>query len=176
MRRATSQLHEQYEVLIHDHQKQLPVEPELIKRAALLTLAFEKAAPCSLAVVLFDDVQMRRLHQTYLRLDEPTDVLAFNLDEDYPDEDGRLDGLDRGSDEKSPPLLGDVFVDVEQAQRQSLDYDHGVKRELVILVSHGVLHLLGYTDDIERGRDEMLTKCELVAEHDWLTSLLSRTD
>lgn len=163
-----------YEVLIHDHQKVLPVDPELPRRAALLTLALEEAEPCSVAVVLFDDVQIQRLHQTYLDIDEPTDVLAFNLDEDYPAGENRVGGLEE--DEPSPPLLGDVFVNIEQAARQAAEYSNDARRELVILVSHGVLHLLGYRDDDERGREKMLAKSELISGHDWLTSLLARQD
>jgi probable rRNA maturation factor len=149
-----------YEVLVHNHQRLHWVEPELPRRSALLTLALEKAEPCSLAVVLFDDEQTVELNDRYLDRAETTDVLAFNLD---GDDAGRSD---------SPPLLGDVFVNVEQALRQAADYQLRVEREIAILTAHGVLHLLGYDDADEHGSNEMMARCSLVVDHEWLTAYL----
>ena len=151
-----------YEVLVHDHQKAIWIDPELPRRAAVLTLTLEEAPERSIAVVLFDDNQMARLNETYTGRDVPTDVLAFDLQADAGE---RLP-------EDEPELLGDVFINIEAAERQSRDLDHSLGRELAILVAHGVLHLLGYDDADEHGRDEMMTKARLVADHEWLTAYI----
>ncbi|OGD79161.1 MAG: rRNA maturation RNase YbeY [Candidatus Coatesbacteria bacterium RBG_13_66_14] len=149
-----------YEVLIHDHQKVVWIDPELPRRAAVLTLTLEEAPERSIAVVLFDDVQMARLNETYTGTGEATDVLAFDLQpgggEDPPGEE--------------PELLGDVFVNVEAAVRQAVIEGHSLGRELAILVAHGVLHLLGYSDSDVRGREEMMVKAVLTADHEWLSA------
>lgn len=153
-----------YEVLVHDHQKVVWIDPELPRRAAVLTLTLEEAPERSIAVVLFDDVQMARLNETYTGTGEATDVLAFDL--------GPGDG-EEPRDE--PELLGDVFVNVEAAVRQAGVEGHSLGRELAILVAHGVLHLLGYSDTLERGRDEMMAKAVLTADHEWLSAYRERT-
>jgi probable rRNA maturation factor len=149
-----------YEVLVHDHQKVVWIDPELPRRAAVLTLTLEEAPERSIAIVLFDDGQMARLNETYTGKEGPTDVLAFDLQPSGGEE------LPKGE----PELLGDVFVDVEAAGRQSEELGHSLGRELAILVAHGVLHLLGYDDADPRGRDEMMAKARLVADHEWLTA------
>ena len=153
-----------YEVLIHDHQKVVWIDPELPRRAAVLTLTLEEAPERSIAIVLFDDTQMARLNGTYTGTSEPTDVLAFDLQPDDGEE------LPDGESE----LLGDVFVDVEAAARQARIEDHSLGRELAILVAHGVLHLLGYDDALTQGRDEMMAKAVLTADHEWLSAYTKR--
>jgi probable rRNA maturation factor len=154
-----------YEVLVHDHQKVVWVDPELPRRAAVLTLTLEEAPERSIAVVLFDDIQMARLNETYAGTGETTDVLAFDLQPEG----------DEGPPGDSPELLGDVFVNVEAAVRQARTEGHSLGRELAILVAHGVLHLLGYTDSDARGRDEMMAKAVLTADHEWLSAYTKRS-
>jgi len=158
------------QITIHDHQKIHWVAPELPRRAAQLTIRLEderqpvKAEQVlQIAIVLFDDEQMIRIHKQYLDIDETTDVLAFNLDDDFEVSHDESE-VSRGE------LLGDVFVNVEQARRQAEEYHHPLGRELAILVSHGVLHLLGYDDAEQRGHDEMMRKSLLIANHEWLAS------
>lgn len=157
-----------YEVLIHDHQKVVWIDPELPRRAAVLTLTLEEAPERSIAIVLFDDAQMARLNETYTGTGDPTDVLAFDLQPDPGEEPP--DGSPKGE----PELLGDVFVDVEAAARQARIEDHSLGRELAILVAHGVLHLLGYDDALTQGRDEMMAKAVLTADHEWLSAYTKR--
>jgi probable rRNA maturation factor len=157
-----------YEVLIHDHQKVVWIDPELPRRAAVLTLTLEKAPERSLAVVLFDDVQMARLNETYAGKSDATDVLAFDLQPDG------APGPGEEPPEGEPELLGDVFVNVEAAARQAEELGHSLGRELAILVAHGVLHLLGYDDASTQGRDEMMAKAVLTADHEWLSAYTKR--
>jgi len=164
------------QITIHDHQKIHWVDPELPRRAAQLTTRLEgerqpgeTEQTLQIAIVLFDDEQMIRIHKQYLDIDETTDVLAFNLDDDFEVSHDESE-VSRGA------LLGDVFVNVEQAQRQAEEYQHSLGRELAILVSHGVLHLLGYDDADQRGRDEMMRKSLLIADHEWLSSYTNNND
>jgi probable rRNA maturation factor len=66
----------------------------------------------------------------------PTDVLAFPMDEL---DSGRPDDPDPG-----PALLGDVVLCPAVAVRQARAAGHSMDDELVLLATHGVLHLLGY--------------------------------
>ena len=52
-------------------------------------------------------------------------------------------------------LLGDVFVCTDTAARQAGEYGHSFRREIALLTSHGILHLLGYDDLNPRARRKM---------------------
>ena len=102
-----------------------------------------------LSLVIADDETVRRLNRDYRGLDETTDVLAFAFD--YP---GHYEG------EGTPPtpqdqepfitsseqagFAGEVIVSYPQCLRQANLEEHAVQQELALLVTHGVLHLLGY--------------------------------
>ena len=82
----------------------------------------------TISVSLVDDAQIRALNKEYLKCDQTTDVLSFNLDELVGDEVYHL---------------GDVVVNVDQAERQAPKFGNDLEHELAELAEHGVLHLLG---------------------------------
>jgi probable rRNA maturation factor len=81
-----------------------------------------------ISIILSKDKKIQTLNRKHLTRDYPTDVLAFEMKEKL--EDGDL-------------YLGDVIVNVEQAERQAVEYENSLKEEIAELVEHGVLHLLG---------------------------------
>ncbi len=88
-----------------------------------------------LSVLLVDAEVMTDLHVRWMDEPGPTDVLSFPMDELRPGRDG----------EPSPPgLLGDVVLCPEVAARQALAAGHSTAEELLLLTTHGILHLLGY--------------------------------
>ncbi len=97
-----------------------------------------------LSLLLVGDRAMRRLNRRYRHEDRTTDVLAFPIAPTRPSP-LRGGGLGRG-------LLGDVVISLPQAARQARQAGHSIERELAVLVTHGVLHLLGY--DHERSARE----------------------
>lgn len=95
-----------------------------------------------------DDAEIHQLNAQYRTIDRPTDVLAFaalehSLAWHPPDE---------------PLDLGDVVISVETAQRQARDQGHGLDQEILWLVSHGVLHLLGWDHPTETELGRMLAQ------------------
>jgi probable rRNA maturation factor len=98
---------------------------------------------CEIEVSLVADVEMTRLNFDHMGERGPTDVLSFPL-HNWEVEAGRSRMAD---DDISPPgelLLGDVVVDVDQAVRAAAGGQWSVLEELVLLVIHGALHLLGH--------------------------------
>jgi probable rRNA maturation factor len=112
----------------------------------------------SLSLTLAGDETVRRLNRDYRGLDETTDVLAFAFHHS-----GHYEG------EGDPPvipenvpfvtapqgenLLGEVIISYPQCVRQAQSEGRGADEELALLVTHGVLHILGYdhlTPDEER--------------------------
>jgi probable rRNA maturation factor len=89
-------------------------------------------------IVLVTDRVIRRLNRDFRNQDKPTDVLSF------PTGPGDLPYLDN-------PGLGDMIISVETARRQAFARHHSLERELCVLVIHGLLHLLGYDHEVDRG-------------------------
>jgi probable rRNA maturation factor len=99
-----------------------------------------------LSVLLVDDVQIQELNQRYLRRDKPTNVLAF------PMREGEFSTL-------HPNLLGDLAISVETARRQSNRFGLSHMEMVILLMIHGILHLLGYEHEgTEKGAREMTIK------------------
>ena len=88
---------------------------------------------------------MRRLNRRYRRKDRTTDVLAFPIRQHSV-------RLSPRAPRPAPVMLGDVVISLPQAARQAKEAGHPLERELAVLVTHGVLHLLGY--DHERNQRE----------------------
>ena len=131
-----------------DEQFQPQVQPDLLQRVALATLAHQLVAePCELAVVLTDDAALHEFNLRHRGVDAPTDVLAFS-------EADEADGPFVGAPD-APRYLGDVIISFHRAEAQAAEAGHDVQAELQLLVVHGVLHLLGYDDVAEVQRTRM---------------------
>lgn len=103
----------------------------------------------SLSLVIADDDTVKGLNRDYRGLDEATDVLAFSSD--YPGEyQGEGEPPSQGDDEPfvTPPeddgFAGEVIVSYPQCLRQAAEHGHSAAQEMALLITHGVLHLLGY--------------------------------
>ncbi len=88
-------------------------------------------------VALVDDATISRLNRRFLGHRGPTDVLAFP------------DGS-RGEPARGGTLLGEIVISVERARAQARDAGWSVRREVVLLLVHGLLHLRGYDDQTLR--------------------------
>jgi probable rRNA maturation factor len=82
-----------------------------------------------------DEYAMEKLHVEWMDEPGPTDVLSFPMDELRPGND------DKPSD---PGLLGDVVICPSVAARQAIAAKHSTDAEIRWLLSHGILHLLGF--------------------------------
>ncbi len=107
-------------------------------------------------IILTNDEKVTELAGGYLGDDSVTDVIAFNLGEDLP-RDESVNKADKEED-----IWGEVYVSVEQAQRQADELGHTLNRELAILVTHGLLHLAGYEDDTPEAKRAMLDAGEQI--------------
>ncbi|MCC3274827.1 MULTISPECIES: rRNA maturation RNase YbeY [unclassified Arthrobacter] len=88
-----------------------------------------------LSIILVDEDAIEKLHIEWMDLPGPTDVLSFPMDELRPGTAGRI---------TPAGVLGDIVLCPQVAARQAADAGHGTDEELLLLTTHGVLHLLGY--------------------------------
>jgi probable rRNA maturation factor len=99
-----------------------------------------------LSLLFVNDLRIQALNRKYLRRDKPTNVLAF------PMREGEFSTL-------HPHLLGDLVISVETAKRQSNRFGLDEMEMVVLLMVHGVLHLIGYEHEgTKKGAREMTLK------------------
>ena len=88
-----------------------------------------------LCIKLVDEAAMEVLHVQWMDLPGPTDVMSFPMDELRPGTE----------DQPAPPgLLGDVVLCPQVAEAQARTAGHPLLDELLLLTTHGILHLLGF--------------------------------
>ena len=120
----------------------------LIRRTIRTALAAEGLmAPCEVDVLLTDDDGIHEINRELRQVDRPTDVLSFPEFELTP---GQLPGPEDADPGTGLIPLGDMVLSMERVAAQAREYGHSKRRELSYLVTHSVLHLLGY-DHLDEG-------------------------
>ncbi len=92
--------------------------------AARAVLSDRPAVAAELSVTFVTDQSIAELNHKYLQRSGPTDVLAFCLGDD--------------------PIVGDIYISADTARRNARTYGIPLREELLRLVVHGTLHVLGY--------------------------------
>ena len=103
------------------------------------------------SLVIAGQERVHQLNLSYLGRNAPTDVLAFSM---LPEPSGR-DIAPFVVPPNGVKHLGEVIISYPQAVIQAQEHHHSIKRETVILIIHGVLHLLGYDHDKPEPEREM---------------------
>jgi probable rRNA maturation factor len=110
-------------------------EKELVEQAAFMLRKLHINPGAELSIMLVGEVAMAALHEKFM--DEPgsTDVLSFPMDE-----------LRAGTDAEpsAEGVLGDIVICPEVAVRQAIQAGHSNEVEIRLLLTHGILHLLGH--------------------------------
>ena len=112
--------------------------------------------PFEVSVILTDEDTVHAMNRQYRNVDAPTDVIAFYT------EDGGATGDQFVIPGDGVRRLGDVVISFPQALEQAHEQGHSVEKELTLLITHGLLHLLGYDHMAEedaprmRGREAVL--------------------
>jgi len=114
------------EIVRRDGGKKYPAAK--LKRVATGILELLEQDHAELSVALIGNSEMRKLNACYRKKDYPTDVLSFPAAQDM----------------LGVRLLGDVIISVDKAKEQARERGRTLDAEMITLVIHGVLHLLGY--------------------------------
>jgi probable rRNA maturation factor len=116
----------------------------MLRKAALKALSHMGCQDAELSILITGDRKMRRLNREWRGIDSTTDVLSFSMLEG--------DGLARPDD--APLVLGDVVISAPRALAQAEEAGHPFEEELLTLLTHGILHIMGY--DHEKGKPARL--------------------
>lgn len=83
-------------------------------------------------IIFVSNEEIHKINKEYRNTDRVTDVISFALE----------DNLDIVYDDFR--LLGDIYIAIDVAYDQAIEYNHSREREVCFLATHGLLHLLGY--------------------------------
>ncbi len=98
-------------------------------------------------VIIVDNNKIRQINKDYRNIDKETDVISFALEDDKTIINNNV------------RVLGDIYISIDKAKSQSLEYSHSLKRELCFLTTHGFLHLMGY-DHIKIEDEKVMFKLQ----------------
>lgn len=110
-------------------------EARLLRLAAQVLQEMHVHPDTDLGITFVDEAAIEQLHVEWMGEPGPTDVLSFPMDELRPG---------RAGEETPAGLLGDVVICPQVAAAQATAAGHDTAHELQVLLTHGMLHLLGY--------------------------------
>jgi len=110
--------------------------------AEQVLIAQDAGSRVEVGLVVTSQEKVKQLNRSYRGKDEPTDVLAFSAREEI---DAELPPFAQPPD--GVLHLGEVIISYPQAVVQAKEHHHSVKKEIAVLIIHGVLHLLGHEHD-----------------------------
>lgn len=110
-------------------------EHELVACARYVMDEMRVHPRAELAIRMVDEDAMAALHVRWMDLEGPTDVMSFPMDELTPGVEGV---------EPEEGVLGDIVICPSVAARQATEAGHSTIEEVLLLLTHGILHLLGY--------------------------------
>lgn len=121
------------------------IDFEFLKRIADKAAKLVKLNIPELSIVLVGDAKIKSLNTKYRKKNRITDVLAF----DY----------------------GEIIICLPQAKRQAKELKHSLKKELAILLVHGILHLAGYNDETVDGYNAMTKMQNKIIKNLWPSTI-----
>ena len=114
----------------------------------VLEKEYESEAPIYMSLLFAGNDEIQVINREYRDKDQPTDVISFAYHETEDFDIGPYD------------TLGDIVISLERVVEQAKEYNHSDKRELFYVLTHGILHLLGYDHIEEEDKKEMRAKEE----------------
>lgn len=140
-----------------DNQTELPVDVNILEKIALSLSTRE------IEVILTDNASIAELNAIHRDKNMPTDVLSFPMDTMF-----------MGIASKHHPL-GSIVISSDFVQTRSEELGHSINDEFSLLFIHGLLHLLGYDHETDKGEMRAKEK-EIIEQFALPSSLIVRTE
>ncbi len=121
-----------------NNQAKVEVEQEKLEKVAQSFLDYYNLSGFNLSLAFLDSEEMRRINQTYRGINKTTDVLSFPASSKEKEEES---------------FLGEILFDYEQIKTQAQREE---EEELIFILIHGLLHLLGHTDETPEDKKKMI--------------------
>jgi len=128
---------------VRNRQRKYRINQRNIRKDANTILSLCGVDDIELSILIVNNRSIRELNKKYRGMDKPTDVLAFPM----------------GGHSK---LLGDIIISMEKTHAQAAERGHSPEQEFKILLTHGILHLLGYDHEISRSEAQRMKRKEKI--------------
>ncbi len=152
--------HEPMEInVLFDEGFESVIDEEWLRNIASAALEAEHKTDAEMGILITGQEEIRRLHREYMDEDTPTDVLSFAMMEK-----SAPDAPDFVFPAGDVVHLGEVIISYPQAQLQAAERGHSARKEVAVLLIHGVLHLLGYDHDEPSRQQKMQEREKAVLE------------
>jgi len=130
-------------ISVKNLQKKLLISPVKIKKLILNVLKGEGVKESGYINICFaDDPLIKKFNLKFLKVNSSTDVLAFNLNNNL----------------ENKILLADIMISTDTAIKNSRKFNTKPEYELMLYITHGILHILGYDDRDKTQRKQMREK------------------
>jgi probable rRNA maturation factor len=106
-----------------------------IKRIVSEFARINKIKQREISLAFVNDAEIKKINLNYRQIDQPTDILAFPGEGNF---------------------WGEIIIDYDQIKRQAGKFNNSFKQELIFILVHGLLHLLGHDDKTEDQRKKMI--------------------
>lgn len=143
---------------IRNQQKKYSVNERFIKTNAETILSLCRLKNVELSILIVNNRRIRAINKKYRGKNSATDVLSFPMNEvpppltPLPRGEGRYKGI--------PVLLGDIVISMEITHKQAKEQGHSPSKELLLLLTHGILHLTGYDHELSPAEERRMRKKE----------------
>ena len=131
--------------VFNETEENLTEECEKLKEFLVQVAKDEKLDNIIYNVIIINKEKIREINREYRNIDRETDVISFALEDE------------KSFNRTDIRVLGDIYISIDKARSQALEYGHSFKRELYFLAVHGFLHLLGY-DHMKKEDEEVMFK------------------
>jgi probable rRNA maturation factor len=121
-------------IQIENQQKRIKIDKRKTRSLVIKLLKRLDCTDKEISITFVDDVTIQRINKQYLDKDRPTNVISFSLQE------GEFGNI-------NPEILGDIVISVDTAQREAEKGNLRLDEEILFLMIHGLLHLLGYNHE-----------------------------
>ena len=136
----------------YNETKEKVLEEKELKKLIKYALKYMNLKNVSFSVIFVDNNKIHKLNKDYRNIDRPTDVITFRLADYEEVMCGKIN------------ILGDVYISLDKAKEQAIEYGHSYLRELSFLLIHGFLHLLGYDHMNEEDEKEMFQLQDVILD------------
>jgi probable rRNA maturation factor len=130
-------------------QNKVPLHTGKIKKLIIKVLKTEGVKASGWINICFvDNSQIKKFNARFLKINGPTDVLAFNLSHGL--ENHGLATCSQSHKKEKNVILADIIISAQEALKQAPNFKTTLDDELSLYVVHGLLHILGFNDHTPR--------------------------